>query len=297
MLKGVYTVAVTPFRDDYSLDEEGLRENLRLQVKEGVDGIVVLGTTSESPTLTSEEEELTIKIGIEECRGKVPLWVGTGSNSTAVTIKKTEKAKAMGASGALVVTPYYNKPTQEGLFCHYRELAKATRFPLIVYNIQGRTAQNLSTDTLKRLMDLPEIVGVKEASGNILQIMDVIEAGSSANRPGFAVLSGDDSLTLPVIALGGQGIISVVSNVVPTLMVELTRLCLSGDFVQARALHRTLLPLFRAAFIETNPAPIKAMMAHVGMKAGPLRLPLVSVSHENQTQICRCLDEILTLQN
>lgn len=293
MLTGTYTAIITPFTAEGRVDEEGLRENIAFQINSGVSGIVVLGTTGEAPTLHEEEQTRIIQISVEACRGKIPLWVGTGSYATDATIKKTEKAQKLGADGALVVTPYYNKPTQEGLYTHFYELAKATHFPLIVYNIQGRTGQNLATETLCRLMDVPEIVGVKEASGHIPQIMEVIEAA----RPDFSVLSGDDNLTLPVIALGGHGVISVLSNLIPEELVALTRTALSGDFGKAREIHYRLLPLFRAAFIETNPAPIKTMMNHLGMKAGPLRLPLVPPSETNIRKILTCLDEILTLQN
>lgn len=293
MLKGTYTALITPFLPNGDFDEKGFRENIHFQIESGISGIVVLGTTAEAPTLTEEEQIRSIKIGVEMCRGKIPLWVGTGSYSTAETIKKTQKAKDLGADGALVVTPYYNKPTQEGLFCHFRELAQATSFPILVYNIQGRTGQNLATDTLRRLMDLPEIVGVKEASGNIPQIMEVIEV----SRPDFSILSGDDNLTLPVIALGGHGVVSVVSNLLPQEVIELTNSALAQNFNLARELHYRLLPLFRAAFIETNPAPIKALMNHLGMKAGSVRLPLVPVSDANLNKIVSCLNATLTLQN
>lgn len=293
MLTGTYTAMITPFLSDGAFDEEGFRENIRFQIESGISGLVILGTTAEAPTLTEEEQTRSIKIGVEMCHGKVPLWVGTGSYCTKETIKKTQKAKDLGADGALVVTPYYNKPTQEGLFCHFQELIKATHFPIIVYNIQGRTGQNLATDTLRRLMDFPEIVGVKEASGHIPQIMEVIEA----SRPGFSILSGDDNLTLPVIALGGHGIISVVSNLLPQEVVELTNSAWAQNFDLARELHYRLLPLFRAAFIETNPAPIKALMNHMGMKAGSVRLPLVPISDANLHKIISCLNATLTLQN
>ena len=293
MTKGVLTALITPFNEDYSLDEEGLVQNIHHQIVSRVDGIVVLGTTGESPTLTSDEQKRIIQLAVREAKNKVAVWVGTGSASTAETVRKTQQAKELGADGALVVTPYYNRPTQEGLARHFETLADACHFPILVYNIPGRTAQNMELETLLRLMELPEIIGVKEATGIISSIMRVIESA----RPGFIVLSGDDNLTLPTIALGGHGVISVVSNLLPTLINELTQAALEGHFSRARELHYRLSPLFRAAFIETNPGPIKALMNYAGLKAGPLRLPLVPLSDENRTRIIPCYEEILTLQN
>lgn len=289
-LKGTYTALITPFHDDGTFDKEAFQANIQYQVNQGVEGIVVLGTTAEVPTLNDHEKELSIQIAretLDKASRKVSLWVGTGSYSTEETIKSTLRAQALGADGALVVTPYYNKPTQEGLYQHFKALVKATELPICVYNIQGRTGLNMTTDTLMRLMDFPQIVAVKEASGNISQIMEVIEN----SRPGFSVLSGDDNLTLPVIALGGVGVISVLSNLLPAEVKQLTDTCLAGDFEQARSLHYRLLPLVRHAFIETNPAPVKFMMNQMGMKAGTLRLPLVPVTEMTEGKLIQCLKE------
>ncbi|HEV8051772.1 MAG TPA: 4-hydroxy-tetrahydrodipicolinate synthase, partial [Parachlamydiaceae bacterium] len=212
--QGVYTALITPFTDEDLLDEDGLRLLIQRQITAGVDGIVFLGTTGEVPTLTGKEKERIIAIAKNDCSQKASFIVGTGSYSTKKTVEDTLAAEKAGADGALIVTPYYNKPTQEGLFRHFKEITDATKLPIIIYNIAGRTGQNLQTDTLKRLMEIPSIVGIKEASGNISQINDVI--GLARNyRPEFSVLSGDDALTFPLMALGGNGVISVISNILP----------------------------------------------------------------------------------
>lgn len=283
-LKGLYTALITPFDSQGQLNEEGLRQNLRFQIKQGVDGVVVLGTTGESPTLTTEERKKIIQIGLEEVKGKVHFLVGTGSYSTQDTIEKTLQAQEAGADAALIVTPYYNRPTQEGLYQHFRAITEAVSIPICVYNIQGRTGQNIQTDTLKRIASLPHIIAVKEASGNISQITEVIETVSRPH-PRFSVLSGDDALTLPLIALGGHGIISVVSNLVPAPMKALVKACLTGDFKEAQSMHYQLLPLFKVAFLETNPMPIKAAMHMCGMDAGPCRLPLCDLLPENASKL------------
>lgn len=279
-LKGLYTAIVTPFDAQGKLDQEGLRRNLRYQMEHLVDGIVVLGTTGEAPTLSSQERERVIKIAVEEVKGQATLMVGTGSYSTEQTIAFTQQAKEMGADAALIVTPYYNKPTQEGLYRHFAAICQAVSFPICLYNIQGRTGQNLQTETLKRLMSFPSIIGVKEASGNMQQINEVIESTKQHAFP-LNILSGDDFLTLPLIALGGTGIISVASNLLPGPMRQLVRAALAGDFATARSWHYQLLPFFRAAFIETNPIPIKAAMHLCGMAAGPCRLPLCDLASTN----------------
>lgn len=283
LLKGLYTVVITPMTASGDLDEEGFRRNLRFQLSHPVDGIVVLGTTGEAPTLNEKEKETVIRIAAEEIKGKVRLVVGTGSNSTRQTVENTVKAKALGADIALVVTPYYNKPTQEGIFLHFKEVSKAA-LPICIYNIQGRTGQNIQTDTLKRIVDLPLIAAVKESSGNISQMSDVIEM-IGRHRPNFSVMCGDDALTLPLIALGGHGVLSVVSNILPGPVSELVKAALAGDFVKAQQLHYELMPIFRTAFIETNPGPIKAAMALCGMAAGPCRLPLCAPISENLAKL------------
>lgn len=284
MKPGTYTVVVTPFKSDFKLDEEGLRENIRFQMESGVEGVVVLGTTGEAPTLNTEEKRTIIQIAREVVPKQKLLIVGTGSYSTEKTIEETRCAIDLGADIALVVTPYYNKPTQEGLYRHFEALTKAVTFPILIYNIQGRTATNLQTETLKRLSDIPEIIGVKESSGNIVQMMDVIEE-IGKKRSDFIIFSGDDNLTFPLLCLGGQGVLSVISNLIPKEVCHLVKAALSGDFLSARKLHFELLPLFKAVFLETNPIPIKAMMNCFGMKAGPCRLPLCELTKENKLRI------------
>lgn len=280
MMESLYTVVVTPFDQNGKLDQEGLKTNLRNQLQHGVKGIVVLGTTGEAPTLTHEEKLRIIEIALEIVKGKASLWVGTGSYSTEQTILNTREAKQMGADGALIVTPYYNKPTQEGLFRHYAAVCEAVEFPICVYNIQGRTGQNLETATLQRLLACPSIVSVKESSGNILQMNDVLEMVAKT-RPEVKILSGDDALTLPLMAMGGHGIFSVVSNLIPGPITQMVNAASKGDFAQARAIHYQMLPFMKAAFIETNPIPIKAAMNLCGMPAGGCRLPLCDLAPVN----------------
>lgn len=282
--KGVFTALITPFHADGTLNEEGLRSLIRRQINHGIDGILLLGTTGESPTLTTKERKRIIAIGREEISEQTCLMVGTGSYSTAQTIEMTKEAEDLGADAALVVTPYYNKPTQEGLFQHFREVSKATELPLVVYNIAGRTAQNLQTETLRRLVSLPNIMGIKESSGNITQIMEVMEAMNS-ERPEFSVMSGDDALTLPVMALGGVGVYSVLSNLMPEEVMNLVSALSCNDYEGARRIHFELLPIVQALFIETNPIPIKAAMGMSGLPSGPCRLPLIDLSAESTKRL------------
>lgn len=288
-MQGLYTALITPFDEENQLDEEGLRILLKKQVQAGVEGVVLLGTTGETPTLSESEQKRIIEIGVEELSGKVSVIVGTGSYSTERTIADTRRAEQLGADAALIVTPYYNKPTQEGIYQHFKAIVEATNLPIIVYNVQGRTGQNIATSTLKRIAQLPRIIGVKEASGNVIQMMDVMAAICN-EHPHFRVVSGDDALTLPLMALGGDGIISVVSNLFPEQVKALVEAAAAGDFEKARVLHYQLLPLFHAAFIETNPIPIKAAMRFYGLPAGKCRLPLCDLSAENQER----LHEVLT---
>jgi 4-hydroxy-tetrahydrodipicolinate synthase len=292
-IEGAYTVIISPFLNDGSFDEEGFLLLLDEQIKAKMTGIVVLGTTGEAPTLSPQEKKRIITLAREKIKPPVQLIVGTGSYSTARTIEETKKAEELGADGALIVTPYYNKPTQEGLFLHYKALASQTKLPIIVYNIQGRTGQNLATSTLRRLVDFENIAAVKESSANIVQMMEVIETVVAA-RPNFKVLSGDDNLTLPLMAIGGHGIFSVVSNLIPSLVLNLYQLCRSGDFKAAQNLHYQLLPLFRGAFIETNPIPIKALLGFEDKPSGPCRLPLCPLSQENEKKL-RHLHETIKL--
>lgn len=279
-LRGAFTALVTPMFENGDIDYEGFRNLVRFQLKEGISGILPLGTTGETPTLDDDEEAILIDIAIEEAKGKVPVIIGAGSNSTKDAVRYVKRAKEKGGDYALVVTPYYNKPNDEGLFQHFKACAEVG-LPIIVYNIAGRTGKNISTPVLARIAELPNIVGVKEASGDIGQMMDVI-AQIKAKKPGFAVLSGDDALTLPLAALGGDGVISVLSNIAPKEVTELSMAAISGDTAKARELHFKLLPAFKAAFIETNPVPIKAAMNMKGLPAGSVRLPLAPLAQENE---------------
>lgn len=279
-IRGLHTAVITPFEADGKLDVEGLRENLRFQLQNGVDGILALGTTAETPTLTDEEQKQILAVTVEEVKGKGLVLAGTGSNSTEHAIAKTFEAKEAGADAAVVVTPYYNRPTQEGIYRHFKAIAEETGLPIIIYNHPGRTGQNIQTETMKRLAAVPGIIGVKETSGSIAQIQEVIEL-IARERPGFAVLSGDDPLTYLLMALGGHGVISVVSNIIPSSIRTLVDAMLEGDFAKARDLHFSLLPFFRAAFIEGNPIPIKTMMTLSGMAAGGLRPPLCELQPAN----------------
>jgi 4-hydroxy-tetrahydrodipicolinate synthase len=264
---------------------EALRENVRFQIENGVHGLVPLGTTGESPTIKEEERKLIIKTVVDEVNGKIPVIVGTGTYSTEEAVRLSKEAQDLGADGLLVVAPYYNKPTQEGLYLHFKAISEAVDLPIIVYNIPGRTGVNVEVQTLVRLSQFNNIVAVKEASGNLAQVMDIIEALGDR----ITVLSGDDNLTLPIMALGGKGVISVISNLLPKPLVELVESALKGDFKKAKELHYQLLPLFKAAFIETNPIPIKTMMNLVGMKAGPCRLPLCNMQPHNLEKVKKIL--------
>ncbi|HUB92541.1 MAG TPA: 4-hydroxy-tetrahydrodipicolinate synthase [Candidatus Saccharimonadales bacterium] len=276
-LSGCMTALVTPFDKELEVDYRGLRENVSFQIKNGVTGLVPLGTTGEAPTITEAETERVIEAVVAEASGRAPVIVGTGSNSTAKTIKNTRDAARLGASAALVVTPYYNRPSQEGVFRHFEAVAKASSIPVIVYNIASRTGTNIETQTLLRMSRIENIVGVKEASGSIVQMEDVIRQLPED----FIVLSGDDTMTLPLMALGGRGVISVVSNLLPKATSEMTRLALEGDFKSARKIHYRLLPIMRGAFMEGSPVPIKTAMALSGFPSGGVRLPLCELMLEN----------------
>lgn len=290
-LKGCGTALVTPFTRDGALDETALRRLLRFQIQEGVHFLVPCGTTGESPTLTHEEHLRVVEITLEEARQasrRAPVFAGAGGNNTAKIVSLIRELEAMGVDGILSVSPYYNKPTQEGIFQHYRALSDATRLPIIVYNVPGRTGSNIEPATLARLAALPSIAGVKEASGNITQMAEVLNAVPE----GFAVLSGDDAITLPLMALGGVGIISVAANEAPGMMARLAELCLAGDFAAARQLHRRLLPLMQANFIESNPIPVKAALAMMGLIEEVYRLPLVPMKLENKAKLQEILESL-----
>jgi 4-hydroxy-tetrahydrodipicolinate synthase len=286
-IQGTITALITPFCDQ-KLDEEGLAENIRFQINQGVDGILVLGTTGESSTLTWEEQREVISIAVQEAKGHVPIWVGTGANNTLQAIEKTNQAKELGADIALIVTPYYNKPTQEGIFRHFEAISAKTDIPIVIYNIPGRTGTNIETHTLLRIAELPNIIGVKEASGNLNQAGDVLH-GINERQLDLVVLSGDDALTLPMMALGAKGVISVVSNLIPSKVCQQVDAALKGRYDQAQHLHYELLPLYKVAFLETNPVPIKTAMNLCGMPAGECRLPLYQMSEHSVAILAQVL--------
>ncbi len=289
-LKGTYTALITPFVDG-EVDYEGLRTLIRNQITNGIDGILVLGTTGETPTLNETEQENIIKLAAEEVNQKVPLMVGTGAYCTRKTIDNTIRAKSLGADMALVVTPYYNKPTDEGLYRHFKAVAENVDIPVVVYNIQGRTGKNIETPTLKKISAIKNIIGVKEASGNINQMMDVIQTIVTSN-PGFSVMCGDDALTLPLLSLGGKGVISVVSNILPDRVVRMVTAALNGDFNSARKIHYEILPLIKGVFLETNPVPVKSAMEMLSMPSGAVRLPLCEMSSINLDKLKNILVEM-----
>ena len=289
MFKGAITAIVTPFTMNGELDEESLRKLVEFQIKNKIDGIVPCGTTGESPTLNYEEHDKVIEIVIDAAKGRVPIIAGTGSNSAEEAIEITKHAADAGADASMQVCPYYNKPTQEGLFRHFSAIAKAVDIPMVIYNIQGRTAVNLETSTLARLAkEHSNIVGVKEGSGNLAQMMDVI----NQLPKNFAVLSGDDNFTLPLMALGGKGVISVASNIIPREMHDLCEYASKGNFEKARQMHYRLLPLFKGIFIETNPIPIKAALAMKGMVKESYRLPMCGMQPGSREQLRRILKDL-----
>ncbi|MCX7984731.1 MAG: 4-hydroxy-tetrahydrodipicolinate synthase [Bacteroidetes bacterium] len=284
--QGTATAIVTPFKKDGSLDEPALRKFIEYQIKGGVDALVPLGTTGENPTVTKEEHERVLEIVIEQARGRVKIFAGAGSNSTAEAIEKARIAKAVGADAALVVGPYYNKPTQEGYYRHFRAIAEAVDIPIIVYNVPGRTGGNIEASTILRLAEeIPSIVAVKEASGNLQQIMEI-----ARNKPQhFSLLSGDDAYAFPLIALGGDGCISVVANEVPKEFSQLINFCLKGKWDKARELHYKLLPLMNVNFIESNPIPVKTALAMMGLIEESYRLPLCPISEKNREKVRQVL--------
>src|SRR5690242_6413639 len=288
MFTGCGTALVTPFRRDLSLDEETLRKLVRRQIQAGINFLVPCGTTGENPTLTRAEHLRVVDITLEEAKGKVPVLAGAGGYNTQEVIELARELEKMGAGGILSVTPYYNKPTQEGLFQHYQAIAKAVRIPIVVYSVQGRTGVNLEPATLARLAQIENIVGVKEASGNIGQMANVVHEMPSE----FTVLCGDDAIALPLIALGGRGLISVVSNQIPAEMTQLIQACLKNDFQTARMLQARYLPLMNINFIESNPIPVKAAMALMGLLEPVYRLPLCPPSPNNLARIEKVLDSI-----
>ncbi len=283
-IAGCYTALITPFRDG-QIDEPALRALVDRQIEGGVSGLVPCGTTGEAPALSGTEWDRVVATVIESARGRVPVIAGTGSNSTTNTIERTRRARTLGADGALVVTPYYNRPTQEGLYQHFVAIAEAVDLPLVLYNVPGRTGVNLLPETAVRLASIPMIVAIKEASGSLDQASQII-----CDAPAdFVVLSGDDSLTVPIMGVGGLGIISVVSNIVPGAVSALTAACLAGDFAAGRAIHLALFDLCRAMFAETNPVPVKAAAALLGYCTPEVRLPLAPLSEAALRRVERAL--------
>lgn len=281
-----YTALITPFDKEGRLDEEGFEKNLAFQ--KDVDGLTVLGTTGETPTLSLEEKKRTLAIAR---KSPLPLMAGCGVYSTIQTLENLHLASDFGADSALVVTPYYNKPTQEGLFRHFETLALNSPLPIVIYNIQGRTSINLKAETLKRLLSFPNIIGIKEASGNLSQMCEAVSM--KMIRPDFKVYAGDDIWTLPLMALGGDGVISVSSNLVPKLMKDLVDACHKGDFFLAQRINQRMLPLYEATSFETNPIPIKAAMQSAGLAAGAPRLPLTPLHDSYLPAIKAIVEELL----
>ncbi len=298
MIQGLLTAMVTPFDQDGQIDFNALRAHVKFQIDSGVDGLVPVGTTGESPTLSHDEHEKVIKAVVEAAAeasssGK-KVWVvaGTGSNSTHEALSLTRHAKDVGTDAALMVNPYYNKPTQEGLYRHFMTVADAVELPIVLYNIPGRTGVTMSPATVARLAKHPNIVGVKEATGSIDIASEIAcLCGVGEGSDGFVILSGDDSLTLPLMSIGAKGVISVLSNLVPDRVKALVTAASQSDFARAQQLHLELFPLFKSMFIETNPIPIKAAMAMCGVDTGQLRLPLCDLSDDHRLQLSSILKD------
>jgi 4-hydroxy-tetrahydrodipicolinate synthase len=286
MFTGCGTALVTPFQRDLSLDEATLRRLVRRQVDAGIDFLIPCGTTGESPTLTRAEHLRVVGIALEEAQGKVPVLAGAGGYNTSEVIELARELERMGVAGILSVTPYYNKPTQEGLYQHYRAIASGIRLPIVVYSVQGRTGVNIEPATMARLAAIDNLVGVKEASGSIAQVATILNEVPSS----FTVLSGDDAVTIPVMALGGRGIVSVVSNQIPGEMTQLAQACLRGDFEAARKIQARYLPLMNVNFVESNPIPVKAAMGLMGLLDPVYRLPMTPPSPANLARIAKVLE-------
>ncbi|MDX1814415.1 MAG: 4-hydroxy-tetrahydrodipicolinate synthase [Thermodesulfobacteriota bacterium] len=287
MFYGAIVATVTPFRNG-NLDKNALKKLVTFQIDSGTDGIVPCGTTGESATLSFEEHERVIDIVLESADGRVPVIAGTGSNNTKEAVALTRYAKKAGVSGALVITPYYNKPTQDGLFRHFRAVAESADIPIILYNVPGRTSVNMAAHTVARLAEIPNIVGVKEASGNLTQVCDIVRMTPKK----FCVLSGDDALFFPMMALGAKGVISVTSNVAPSLMAELYDTYVIGEISRARDIHYHLWPLFHALFLETNPIPTKTALAMMKKIREEFRLPLCPMADANRKVLARTLSDM-----
>jgi 4-hydroxy-tetrahydrodipicolinate synthase len=288
MIKGSLVAIVSPMRDDGSLDYDAYRRLIEWHIAEGTNGIVAVGTTGESPTVDHEEHCELIRVAVETVRGRVPVVAGTGGNSTTEAIELTAYAKGVGADATLQVVPYYNKPTQEGLYQHFRKVAESVDLPVILYNVPGRTVADLSTETTLRLTQVPGIVGLKDATGDLARASDLLKR---APKP-FAVYSGNDDTALALMLLGGHGVISVTANLAPRLMAELCKAALAGDLSGARALNNRLLPLHLKLFVEPNPIPVKWALARMGRIAGGIRLPLVPLAEGNRPVVEAALREL-----
>ncbi|MGB7788057.1 4-hydroxy-tetrahydrodipicolinate synthase [Methanoregula sp.] len=290
MFEGVLPAIITPFKRNpsMSLDVPGLERNIGFLLSRGIHGIVPCGSTGESATLTFEEHEKVIEVTVGKINGKIPVLAGTGSNNTAEAVRLTKAAKDIGADGVLVISPYYNKPNRSGLVKHYERLADLD-IPVVMYNVPGRTGQNMEPDLIAELAQHPNIVGVKEASGNIGQISRIIEETQDED---FAVISGDDNITLPILALGGSGVISVAANVDPARMVALYDAVRHGDYQKALVLHYAMSPLFRSMFIDTNPIPVKKAVELAGLAGGPVRLPLDELDAKKTEQLRKIIATI-----
>jgi 4-hydroxy-tetrahydrodipicolinate synthase len=287
MFKGVFPAIITPFKEDFSLDEEGLRRNIEFLSGAGVAGIVPCGTTGESATLSFEEHKQVVEIAVD-C-SKVPVIAGTGSNNTREAVELTKHAADAGADAALLITPYYNKPNDRGMFEHYKTIAEKCNIPIILYNVPKRTGIDLKPNLVAKLSKVKNIIGIKEASGSLSQVSQVIEQTVGS---GFTILSGDDDLTLPIMALGGSGVISVVANVAPRKTVAMVEAAARGDLESARKLHYELAPLVRSMFIETNPIPVKTAYNLMGLAGGPLRLPLAAMAPEKEQALKDVIDRL-----
>jgi 4-hydroxy-tetrahydrodipicolinate synthase len=285
--RGCFVALVTPFNRALQVDFERLNALVDFQLEEGTTGIIPCGTTGESATLHLEEQDEVIRAVVRRVNGRVPVIAGAGTNSTEEAIVLAKRAEAAGADAILSVTPYYNRPTQQGLYFHFRAIAEAVRIPVILYNVPSRTGSNLEVKTVLRLAEIPNIVGIKEAAGNLPQLMELLQS-----RPqGFVVLSGDDNFTLALVALGGDGVVSVAANEAPAMMTEMVDAALKGDFVRARQLHYALLPLMNINFVETNPIPVKAALAMMGLIEENYRLPMCSPREENRERLRRVLEQ------
>lgn len=286
-LRGCGTAIITPFNRDETIDEPAFRRLIEFQLAGGVDFIVACGTTGESVTLSEDEQARVVELTIAACDGRAPVVAGAGGYNTREVIEKIHRYEALGADAILSVTPYYNKPTQEGLYQHYRAIAESTRLPIILYSVQGRTAVNLEPATVARLAEIENIAGIKEASGNIAQIAEI----ASLVDESFKLFAGDDAVVLPVAALGGVGVISVASNLAPRQVSDLCHASVEGRFDEARQLNRQLTPVFKAMFIESNPIPVKAALAMTGMIEEVYRLPLTPMSGANRARLEQVLIE------